>query len=91
MPSSHAAAAARPLYVSATSRRTTKVTPPIPKEACVQDHHSRDDPRNKPTELCIEDHRGSVNPRQEVSTLINVGGLTHSDENRFSRHLSSTH
>ncbi|RRT51104.1 hypothetical protein B296_00023982 [Ensete ventricosum] len=65
MPSPHAVVVARPLYVSITSRGTTKVTPPIPKEACVQDRHPRDGPRNKPTELCVEDHRGSVNPRKK--------------------------
>ncbi|RRT52806.1 hypothetical protein B296_00038167 [Ensete ventricosum] len=53
MPSPYAAAAARPPYVSAISRGTTK------------DRHPRDDPRNKPTELCVEDHRGSVNPRRK--------------------------
>ncbi|RRT52804.1 hypothetical protein B296_00038169 [Ensete ventricosum] len=50
MPSPHATAVARPPYVSATSRGTTK------------DRHPRDGPRNKPTELCVEDYRGSVNP-----------------------------
>ncbi|RZR85401.1 hypothetical protein BHM03_00012375 [Ensete ventricosum] len=42
-----------------------------------------------PTELPVEDPRGSINP-QEVSTPTDVGELAHSDENRPSRHLSST-
>ncbi|RWV82517.1 hypothetical protein GW17_00055981 [Ensete ventricosum] len=71
MPPPHAAAAARPLYVSAISRGTTK------------DHHPRDGPRDTPTELPVEDPRGSINP-QEVSTPIDVGGLAHLDENRSS-------
>ncbi|RZS07771.1 hypothetical protein BHM03_00038673 [Ensete ventricosum] len=41
------------------------VTPPISKEACVQDRHPRDDPRDKPTELRVEDPRGSINPRRK--------------------------
>ncbi|RZS09031.1 hypothetical protein BHM03_00040079 [Ensete ventricosum] len=53
MPSPHAAAAARPPYVSAISRGTIK------------DRHPRDDPRDKPTELCVKDPRGSINPRRK--------------------------
>ncbi|RWW18240.1 hypothetical protein GW17_00017785 [Ensete ventricosum] len=75
MPPPHAAAAARPPYVSAISRGTTK------------DRHPRDGPRDTPTELPVEDPRGSINP-QEVSTPTDVGGLMHTDENRSSRHLS---
>ncbi|RZS21414.1 hypothetical protein BHM03_00054049 [Ensete ventricosum] len=41
------------------------VTPPISKEACVQDHHPRDGPRDKPTELRVEDPQGSINPRRK--------------------------
>ncbi|RRT36542.1 hypothetical protein B296_00034076 [Ensete ventricosum] len=41
------------------------------------------------TELPVEDPRGSINP-QEVLTPTDVGGLAHSNENRSSRHLSST-
>ncbi|RRT43051.1 hypothetical protein B296_00020631 [Ensete ventricosum] len=77
MPPPHAAAATRPPYDSAISRGTTK------------DRHPRDGPRDTPTELPVEDPRRSINP-QEVSTPTNVGGLAHSDENRSSRHLSST-
>ncbi|RZR72027.1 hypothetical protein BHM03_00009759 [Ensete ventricosum] len=60
------------------------------REACVKDRHPRDDSRDTPTELLVEDPRGSINP-QEVSTPTDVGGLAHSDENRLSRHLSSTY
>ncbi|RWW66039.1 hypothetical protein BHE74_00026622 [Ensete ventricosum] len=87
MPPPHAAAAARPPYLSAISRGMTKgplrVTPPTSKEASVQDRHPRDGPRDTPTELPVEDPRGSINP-QEVLTPIDVGGLAHSDENRSS-------
>ncbi|RWV87755.1 hypothetical protein GW17_00050219 [Ensete ventricosum] len=77
MPPPHIVAAARPPYVSAISRGTTK------------DHHPRDGPRDTPTKPPVEDPRGSINP-QEVLTPTDVGGLAHSDENRSSRHLSST-
>ncbi|RWW82287.1 hypothetical protein BHE74_00009248 [Ensete ventricosum] len=94
-PSSHAAVAARPLYVSAISRGTTKgphwVTPPVPKEACVPDRHPRDDPRDKTDQA---PRRGPLRERQstqEASIPTDVGRLTHSDENKSSRHLSSTH
>ncbi|RRT75101.1 hypothetical protein B296_00011139 [Ensete ventricosum] len=53
MPSSHAAAAARPPYVSVISRGTTK------------DRHPRDGLRDKPTELCVENPRRSINPRRK--------------------------
>ncbi|RRT31259.1 hypothetical protein B296_00049413 [Ensete ventricosum] len=59
------------------------------REACVQDCHPRDGPRDTPTEPPVKDPRESINP-QEVSTPTDVGGLAHSDENRSSRHLSST-
>ncbi|RRT82970.1 hypothetical protein B296_00002363 [Ensete ventricosum] len=78
MPPPYASAAARPPYVSAISRGMTK------------DRHPRDGPRDTPTELPVEDPRGSINP-QEVLTPTDVGGLAHSDENRSSRHLSSTY
>ncbi|RZR74116.1 hypothetical protein BHM03_00032213 [Ensete ventricosum] len=77
MPPPHAAVAARPSYVSVISRGTTK------------DRHPRDGPGDTPTEPPVEDPRGSINP-QEVLTPTDVGGLAHSDENRSSRHLSST-
>ncbi|RZS22804.1 hypothetical protein BHM03_00055647 [Ensete ventricosum] len=41
------------------------VTPPTSKEACVQDRHPRDGPRDQPIELCVEDPRGSINPRRK--------------------------
>ncbi|RZS01903.1 hypothetical protein BHM03_00031862, partial [Ensete ventricosum] len=53
------------------------------------DRHPRDGPRDTLTELPVEDPRGSINPH-EVLTPTDVGGLTHSNENRSSRHLSST-
>ncbi|RRT83413.1 hypothetical protein B296_00007866 [Ensete ventricosum] len=64
MPPPHAAAAARPPYVSVISRGTTK------------DRHPRDCPRDTPTELPVEDPRGSINPH-EVSTLPTIKRTVH--------------
>ncbi|RZR75313.1 hypothetical protein BHM03_00054567, partial [Ensete ventricosum] len=48
-----------------TSEGLLWVTPPISKEAFVQDCHPRDGPRDKPTELCVENPRRSINPRRK--------------------------
>ncbi|RRT71453.1 hypothetical protein B296_00014420 [Ensete ventricosum] len=44
---------ASPLVIS--HRGPLWVTPPISKEAFIQDRHLRDGPRDKPTELCVKD------------------------------------
>ncbi|RWV80008.1 hypothetical protein GW17_00058778 [Ensete ventricosum] len=41
------------------------VNPPIPEEACVQDRHPRDRPRDQPTNAQDEDNQGSANPRRK--------------------------
>ncbi|RRT31469.1 hypothetical protein B296_00054969 [Ensete ventricosum] len=77
-PSPHATAAARPPYVSVVSRGTTK------------DRHPRDGPRGKTDQA---PRRGPLRERQstqEASIPTDVGRLAHSNENKSSRHLSST-
>ncbi|RWW73509.1 hypothetical protein BHE74_00018610 [Ensete ventricosum] len=51
------------------------VTPPISKEAFVQDRHPRDGPRDKSTEPCVEDPRGSINPHRKFRPLPMLADL----------------
>ncbi|RZS22496.1 hypothetical protein BHM03_00055284 [Ensete ventricosum] len=92
MPSPYAAAAARPPYVSVTTQGTTKVLGVRTSSPLTSIKHpfrqqtaqgvSRSSSASRTTEGAST-HVGSFDP-------TDVGGLVHLDENRSSRHLSST-
>ncbi|RWW81431.1 hypothetical protein BHE74_00010164 [Ensete ventricosum] len=90
MPSPHATAVAHPPYISATSRGTTKVRLGVQTNSLLTGSSSLRRPKEQADRALRREPPRERQPTQEVSTPTDVGGLAHLDENRSSRHLSST-